>query len=89
MARIPSASFISAGEYHHHHLGMNVWHSRGGPAPPEGSLGLWSYEVVLPEAGDVDAVRERLETAGVPVERSNGSAAAIDPSGNRVLLRPS
>ena len=86
MARIPTASFISAGEYHHH-LGMNVWHSRGGPAPPEGSLGLRSYEVVLPEAADVDAVRERLEAAGALVERSNGVATAIDPSGNRVLLR--
>src|SRR5919199_5782652 len=70
MARIPSASFISAGEYHHH-LGMNAWHSRGGPAPAEGSLGLGSYEIGLPDAGDVDAVQARLEAAGGPVERAN------------------
>ena len=86
MARIPSASFISAGEYHHH-VGMNAWHSRGGPVPPEGSLGLRSYEVLLPGAGDVDAARERLEAAGAPVERSNGAVTAVDPSGNRVVLR--
>ena len=86
MARVPSASFISAGEYHHH-LGMNAWHSRGGPIPAEGSLGLRSYEVVLPQAADVDVVHERLAAAGAPVERSNGALLATDPAGNRVVLR--
>jgi catechol 2,3-dioxygenase len=86
MARVPSASFISAGEYHHH-LGMNAWHSRGGPVPPEGALGLRSYEVVLPEAGDVDAVRGRLEQAGAPVEGSNGAVLTRDPAGNPFQLR--
>jgi catechol 2,3-dioxygenase len=86
MARVPSASFISAGEYHHH-LGMNAWQSRGGAAPAPGSLGLRSYEVVLPETDDVDAAHRRLEAAGVQAERSNGTVAATDPSGNRLLLR--
>jgi catechol 2,3-dioxygenase len=86
MARVPSASFISAGEYHHH-LGMNAWHSRGGPAPPDGSLGLRSYEIVVPDAGDVDAVQERLELAGAPVERADGAVLTTDPAGNRVVLR--
>jgi catechol 2,3-dioxygenase len=86
MARIPSASFVSAGEYHHH-VGMNVWHSRGGPAPEPGSLGLRSYEVVLPSAGDVEAVHERLSSAGSAAERDDGSVAASDPSGNRLVLR--
>jgi catechol 2,3-dioxygenase len=86
MARVPSASFISAGEYHHH-LGMNAWQSRGGPTPAPGSLGLRSYEVVLPEGSDVDAVHERLEAAGAPAERSNGQVATTDPSGNRLVIR--
>ena len=86
MARVPSASFISAGQYHHH-LGMNAWQSRGGPAPELGSLGLRSYEVVLPAAGDLDAVHDRLVAAGAPAERSNGQVVATDPSGNRVVLR--
>jgi catechol 2,3-dioxygenase len=85
MARIPSASFISAGEYHHH-LGMNVWQSRGGPAPAPGSLGLRSYEVVLPDAAAVDAVHDRLLAAGAAAERSNGQVTTTDPSGNRVVL---
>ena len=86
MAHMPSASFVSAGGYHHH-LGMNVWHSRGGPMPAPGALGLRSYEVVLPEAGDVEVAHDRLAATGVKVERSNGSVAATDPSGNRFLLR--
>jgi catechol 2,3-dioxygenase len=86
MAHMPSASFVSAGGYHHH-LGMNVWHSRGGPAPPPGALGLRSYEVVLPEVGDVEAAGDRLDAAGIEVERANGSVVATDPSGNRLLLR--
>ena len=85
MARVPSASFISAGEYHHH-LGMNAWQSRGGPAPAPGSLGLRSYEVALPGADDVDAVHDRLLAAGAPAERSNGQVAVTDPSGNRLVL---
>jgi catechol 2,3-dioxygenase len=85
-ARVPSASFISAGEYHHH-LGMNMWQSRGGPVPAEGSRGLRSYEVILPEAGDVDAVHGRLVEAGAPAERSNGAVRTADPAGNRLVLR--
>jgi catechol 2,3-dioxygenase len=86
MARVPSASFISAGEYHHH-LGMNAWRSRGGLVPPEGARGLRSYEIVVPEADDLDAVQQRLEAAGAPAERSNGAVLATDPAGNRVVLR--
>ena len=33
MAAMPSALFISAGGYHHH-IGMNIWHSRGAAPTP-------------------------------------------------------
>jgi catechol 2,3-dioxygenase len=85
MARVPSASFMSAGGYHHH-LGANVWQSRGGPRPAPGARGLRSYEIVLPSVEDVSGVEQRLGSAGVTTERSNGSVAAEDPSGNRVVL---
>jgi catechol 2,3-dioxygenase len=85
MAHMPSATFMSAGGYHHH-LGGNVWQSRGGPVPAPGSLGLRSYSVVLPSTDAVDAVHDRLVAAGAPAERSNGQVAATDPSGNRVVL---
>ena len=34
----PQAAFLAAGGYHHH-VGINVWHSRGGGPPPPGSAG--------------------------------------------------
>jgi catechol 2,3-dioxygenase len=86
MAHMPSASFMSAGGYHHH-LGANVWHSRGGQPPPPGARGLRSFEIVLPSAGDVAAAEGRLQDAGVETARSDGDVVAADPSGNRLRLR--
>jgi catechol 2,3-dioxygenase len=80
----PGALFLAAGGYHHH-LGLNTWQSQGAPPPPEGALGLDRYELVLPDAGDVDAAAERLGGSGDPVRVDEG-VLATDPSGNRVLL---
>ena len=35
-----TAAFLSAGGYHHH-LGLNVWESKGGAAPAPGTTGLF------------------------------------------------
>jgi catechol 2,3-dioxygenase len=59
MTRIPSASFVSAGGYHHH-IGMNTWAGIGVPAPPEGAARLLSYELLLPSQDALNAVGERL-----------------------------
>ena len=83
----PGALFVSAGGYHHH-LGLNTWHSAGsGPAAP-GTVGLRSYEVVLPDRAELDRVLDRVRAAGLPVDGpADGSAAVRDPSGNLVVLR--
>lgn len=84
--RYPGALFVSAGGYHHH-LGLNIWHSRGGSAAPANSVGLIEYEVVLPDAAAVKAVRARLQAAGEAVApRAHGFAVA-DPWGTRLLIR--
>ena len=82
----PGALFVSAGGYHHH-LGLNTWHSAGsGPAAP-GSVGLRSYEVVLPDRAELDRVRDRIEEAGfTPEAESADSASVRDPSGILVVL---
>lgn len=51
----PGALFVSAGGYHHH-LGFNVWGGEGAPPPPEHSLGLASFDVIVPDMAD----RERI-----------------------------
>ncbi|MGH8302873.1 MAG: VOC family protein, partial [Steroidobacteraceae bacterium] len=84
----PGALFVSAGGYHHH-IGLNTWHSAGsGPARP-GSIGLRSYEVLLPGEDRLAATLERVRAAGLPLgEATSGGAATVrDPSGNVVVLR--
>lgn len=77
-ANLGTAAFVSAGGYHHH-LGFNVWRGRGvGPAP-EHAVGLRRWTVRLPAAGDVAAVRERVEAAGIAVEDRAGGFLVRDP----------
>lgn len=84
--RYPGALFVSAGRYHHH-LGLNVWQSRGGSAPPPGTVGLVHYEVVVPDIAALDAVRARMSQAGARVEAFEGGVALADPWGTRVHFR--
>jgi catechol 2,3-dioxygenase len=88
MTGFPSASFVSAGGYHHH-IGMNSWAGAGVPAPPENAARLVSYELVLPTADALTAVLANVRAAGVtPAEHAEGWAVR-DPSHNLVLLRAS
>jgi catechol 2,3-dioxygenase len=80
----PGALFVAAGGYHHH-IGLNTWQSQGAPAPPEGSLGLDRYELLLPDDAERDAAAARIGETGEPVPTEDG-VLARDPSGNRVLL---
>jgi catechol 2,3-dioxygenase len=88
MIGMPTASFVSAGGYHHH-IGMNTWAGIGVPIPPEGAARLLSYEVVLPNQHALSTVINRIRTAGVsPTEDPEGWVVR-DPSHNRILLRRS
>src|SRR5512143_2190556 len=86
----PGAAFLSAGGYHHH-LGLNVWESRGGQPPARGTTGLYHLAILYPDRATLaDAVR-RLLAAGIPLEGASdhGVSEAIylrDPDGNGVEL---
>jgi catechol 2,3-dioxygenase len=82
----PGALFVSAGGYHHH-VGLNTWMGEGAPPPPPGARGLERFEMVLPSPAEVDAAERRLADSGVEASRSEEGLTAVDPSGNRVLLR--
>ena len=69
----PGALFVSAGGYHHH-LGLNVWGGRA-TAPPEGALGLASFDVVVP--GQAEHTRVLAWT---------GASKLLDPDGNGVRV---
>ena len=86
----PGALFLSAGGYHHH-LGLNTW-ARGAPAAGDRDARLLEWELLVPSAGDVDAVGASLESADHSVDRTGdrtGSGLlARDPWGTAVRVRP-
>ena len=80
------ATFLSAGGYHHH-LGGNVWNSRGAPPPPPGSAALRHYDVVLPDDDEVQRVAGRVADAGQePEPQPDGGVLVRDPSQNALVL---
>ena len=86
----PGAAFVSAGGYHHH-IGLNVWESRGGSPPPRGTTGLYHLAILYPtRAALADALR-RVVDAGIRLEGASdhGVSEALylrDPDGNGVEL---
>ncbi len=80
------AAFLSAGGYHHH-IGLNTWGTRGGPAPPPGARGLGHFEVVLPDREELERVRARIADAGLTARPDERGVLVADPSGNTLLLR--
>lgn len=84
------AAFISAGGYHHH-IGLNTWESRGGPAPAPGTTGLFHTAVLFPTRADLAAAARRVLAAGIPLDGAadHGVSQALylrDPDGNGVEL---
>jgi catechol 2,3-dioxygenase len=82
----PGALFVSAGGYHHH-LGLNTWRSAGAPPPPPDSIGLRSFEVLLPTREELERVLGRVRSADLEIESSGDDPAVRDPAGNTVTLR--
>lgn len=80
------ALFVSAGGYHHH-IGMNTWAGAGAPPPPPDVAGLVWFEVRLPDAAALDALRDRIKAANIPTEDLEGGILVRDPSQNGILFR--
>jgi catechol 2,3-dioxygenase len=85
MTRLPSAAFIAM-EGYHHHLGLNTWRGEGVPPAPDGVVGLRHWTIVLDDAEQVAAVRERVEASGAEIEEHPGGFLARDPWRNAVLI---
>jgi catechol 2,3-dioxygenase len=81
----PGALFVSAGGYHHH-IGLNTWHSAGSGPAPDGSVGLRSFTIELPDERSLADVLGRLDAAGIATETASGGVFVRDPFANGVLL---
>ncbi|HET8865492.1 MAG TPA: VOC family protein [Gracilimonas sp.] len=84
------AAFLSAGGYHHH-IGLNTWHSEGGPPAPRNSAGLFHTAFLYPTRKDLAIILKRLIDEGYPISGASdhGVSEAIylnDPDGNGVEL---
>jgi catechol 2,3-dioxygenase len=80
VARMPSARFVSAGGYHHH-VGLNTW-AAGSPVAGDEDARLLRWELVLPTAEDVNAVKKSLVEAGfAETVDAGGQSAFVDDVG--------
>ncbi|MEJ2050391.1 MAG: VOC family protein [Calditrichota bacterium] len=86
MALWPGAGFLSAGGYHHH-IGVNVWNSRGAQPPPGDSLGLVNYEIVQPNSKAMDNLLDHLAARNQLVEKWDKKWQIQDPSQNKIILK--
>jgi catechol 2,3-dioxygenase len=76
----PQAAFLSAGGYHHH-VGANVWESRGAPPAPPGTAALRRATILLPSENERARVLARVADAGLPVADVEDHPTVRDPSG--------
>jgi catechol 2,3-dioxygenase len=80
------AAFLSAGGYHHH-IGANVWNSRGAPPPEPGAAALRHATIVLPDGAERDRLAGRAADSGQEPESRPDGVLVRDPSGNALLLQ--
>lgn len=85
-----SAAFLSAGGYHHH-VGLNTWTSRGGPAPARNATGLYHVAFLYPDRRALATALARVLAAGVRLQGAadHGVSEAIyfaDPDGNGIEI---
>ncbi|MDX3928826.1 MAG: VOC family protein [Shinella sp.] len=80
MARYPGASFFASGKYHHH-IGANVWNSRGQPKRQAAMTGLADYTIRFNEPAKLEEALKALDGLEIPVTREGDAHRLTDPWG--------
>lgn len=80
MARYPGASFFASGKYHHH-IGANVWNSRGAAKRDAAMTGLADYTIRFSSAERLQQAVEQLDALEIATTRSGDTVSLIDPWG--------
>ncbi len=80
-----SASFLSAGGYHHH-IGLNTWAGVGAQPPPPDAVGLRWFTIVVPAQAEAERILHRVQNARIDHENQMDGILLRDPSGNKVLV---
>ena len=84
------AAFLAYGNYHHD-ICINTWQSRNGPAPAQGTTGLFHFAIVYSHRSELREAFLRMRAAGVVVDSAvdHGVSESIylrDPDQNGVEL---
>lgn len=84
------AVFMSAGGYHHH-LGLNQWHSKGGPPADPRSPGLFHFAILYPTREALAIAVKRVLDKGWPLDGAadhhvSEAVYLSDPDGNGIEL---
>jgi catechol 2,3-dioxygenase len=85
MARYPGASFFASGGYHHH-LGANIWNSRGAMARAGNMTGLSDYKIRFNDKATLDAAVSKLDALEINSEKRDGGVFLRDPWGIGLTL---
>jgi catechol 2,3-dioxygenase len=85
-----AAAFLSWGGYHHH-VGLNVWQSKGGLAPAPNATGLFHFAILYPSRKALAEALKRLLDHGVLLDGASdhGVSEALyfhDPDMNGIEL---
>lgn len=79
------ADFISTGGYHHH-IGLNVWMSKGRPADGSVTAGMKEFILDYPDpTARMEAV-ERVKAMGASISEEGDGIRVTDPSQIEILL---
>lgn len=84
------AAFLSWGGYHHH-IGLNIWESKGGEPPPRTATGLYHLAILYPDRKSLAGAVKSVIDAGVRLTGASdhGVSEAVylrDPDGNGIEL---
>jgi len=85
-----AATFLAAGDYHHH-IALNTFESAGGTPPPPGHTGLYHFAILYPDRAALSQAVWRLFVRDYPIEggRDHGGTVSVylkDPDGNGLEL---
>ena len=80
MATYPGASFFASGKYHHH-VGANIWNSRGAPKRTSKMTGLSDYTVHFNDPAKLTTAIAKLDELAIPVTRNGDTVSLVDPWG--------
>ena len=80
------AGFFGAGGYHHH-IGSNIWNSRGATPPPADALGLDHYELLFSSREKLNQTIVRLKKHDIALTETNSGVQVKDPAGNQIVLK--